>query len=87
MCCSHAVCAPNQVTSDIPEHHFTKRRAPPPGAALSSPAGAMRTPRDVDATARGLGANKAVPVASCSEENLLMEVGLDINSCGELRCC
>lgn len=48
-----------QVTSDIPDHHFMKQQAEAGG-------------RDIDTTARGLGATPAVPTASCGEENILM---------------
>ncbi|KAI8473554.1 MAG: hypothetical protein J3K34DRAFT_499330 [Monoraphidium minutum] len=80
-----AIIGRHQLTSDIPEHRFVRRRPPPPGAAPSSPAAAAaaaapgapqaapRPRRDLDATARGLGATAAVPLASCGEENLLMD--------------
>ncbi|KAF8071143.1 GPA3 [Scenedesmus sp. PABB004] len=54
--CAFAIIGRRQATTDVPPHRFMR------GAGG----------RDVDATARGLGATAAVPVASCGEENLLM---------------
>eukprot|EP00878_Enallax_costatus_P020668 GHUV01021857.1.p1 GENE.GHUV01021857.1~~GHUV01021857.1.p1 ORF type:complete len:328 (+),score=76.77 GHUV01021857.1:864-1847(+) len=57
--CKLAIIARQQVTTDIPPHHFMKRQAAEGG-------------RDIDATTRGLGATHAVPTASCGEENITM---------------
>jgi len=60
--CSCSVChigahhPPTQVTTDIPDHHFLKHNEG----------------RDLDGTARGLGATLRVPMTTCAEENLLM---------------
>lgn len=58
--CKVAIIARDQVTTDIPEHHFMKKRSQ------------FSSRRDLDTTCRGLGATPAVPTTSCGEENLTM---------------
>ncbi|KAG2483963.1 hypothetical protein HYH03_017208 [Edaphochlamys debaryana] len=52
-----AVFGAEQVVSDVPAHRFMR----------------YNTGRDLDTSARGLGATPAIPVTSCGEENLTMQ--------------
>jgi hypothetical protein len=54
--CQVAIIGRQQVTTDIPAHHFMKHCKG----------------RDIDGTTRGLGGTAAIPVTSCGEENLTM---------------
>ncbi|GIL88810.1 hypothetical protein Vretimale_16970 [Volvox reticuliferus] len=54
---SFAVFGTDQVVTDVPAHRFMR----------------YNTGRDLDTSARGLGATPAVPVTSCGEENLTMQ--------------
>ncbi|GLI60900.1 hypothetical protein VaNZ11_003131 [Volvox africanus] len=54
---SFAVFGTDQVVTDVPAHRFMR----------------YNTGRNLDTSARGLGATPAVPVTSCGEENLTMQ--------------
>lgn len=54
--CQVAIIGRQQLTTDIPAHHFMKHCKG----------------RDIDGTTRGLGGTAAIPVTSCGEENLTM---------------